>query len=296
MAGVGKSAAIHTLSRGSLLADAASMRVGLACLLLITGCDLYFTDGDDTQCALGALAPAEPFRNPETGECIPMGFGGCDDPCGQCAEPAVAPPDWGSCVAGCEAFGEASCVQQPGCRAVYDANSLTDEGPRFLECWAIAPSGPVAGSCQGLDAQACSQHENCSAFYDDDRGFLEYSDCRPEKTDVCATADCAPNTHCEAQCTDAFCSPACIPNSDQCATMDCSPTTVCVETCAPDPTGCDICSAQCVPVGMCESVTSEAACVARTDCAAVYTGDNCVCNAAGVCQCDVLEFARCQAN
>jgi len=47
---------------------------------------------------------------------------------------------------------------------------------------------------------------------------------------------------------------------------------------------------------MCESVTSEAACVARTDCAAVYTGDNCVCNAAGVCQCDVLEFARCQAN
>jgi hypothetical protein len=236
------------------------MRAGLACLLLVTGCDLYFTGGgDDTQCAVGALTPpAEQFRNPETGECIPMGFGGCDDPCGQCAELAVAPPDWGSCFAGCEAFDEASCVEQPGCRAVYDANSLTDEGPRFLECWAIAPSGPVAGSCQGLDAQGCSQHADCSAFYDDDSGFLQYTSCRPEQvlgcysdddcgasahcsvsdgeclpppgcdpgqgcpavcygrcipnSDVCAAADCAPNTHCEAQCTEWACSPVCIPD------------------------------------------------------------------------------------
>ncbi len=323
------------------------MRLGLACLLLVTGCDLYFTDGDDDCVSAPEVSPGTLLRNPDTGQCEAFGSGGggCDS-CGNCIDIDIAPPpDWGSCFAGCESFDETSCVDQPGCRAVYDANSLTDEGPRFLECWAIAPSGPAAGSCEGLDAQQCSRHNNCSAFYDDDNGFLEYAGCRPERSqgcysdddcgtsahcsvsdgeclpppgcdpgqgcpavcygrcisdnDVCATVDCGPNSHCEAQCTDSACGPVCSPNVNQCAAIDCAPGFECVETCQgtdPEIPGCGICDAQCVPVGTCESVTTEAACLARGDCGAVYTGEDCTCDESGSCVCEVLEFARCQAN
>lgn len=319
------------------------MRLALLGLLAVTGCDLYFTGDDDVQCAVGALTPAQELRNPFTGQCESGGFPGCDDPCLPCAAAEVAPLDWGVCFGVCEQLGENECIDSPECRAVYDANSPTDEGPRFLQCWSIAPSGPAAGSCEGLDAQECSRHNNCSAFYDDDNGFLEYTDCRPERikgcfsdeecgdsahcsvtdgeclpppgcdpgqgcpavcygrcvsdNDVCATADCAPNTHCEAQCTDSFCSPVCRPNTDQCAAMDCAPNTECVETCqVTEPGGYPICDAQCVPVGMCEAITGEAACAARADCTAVYTGENCTCYSNGSCECEVLEFARCQPN
>ncbi len=319
------------------------MRLGLACLILVCGCDLYFND--PPECTVGAVEPAEQLRNPDTGTCESFGFGGCDPSCGGCPEIDFAPePDWGPCTSsGCEGLDEYTCIGQSGCRAVYDANSEDDGGPRYLECWAIAPSGPVTGTCQGLDAYECSRHEDCSAFYDNEDGPLVYYDCRTEHlrdciddiecgdnahcstsdgeclpnpgcpdgscppvcfgtcvsdAGVCSGVSCAPGSHCEAQCEGpGGCSPVCTPDQDLCAAIDCAPGFACMETCQdidPNNPGCGICDAHCVAIGTCESVTTEPACVARADCAAVYTGEDCTCDANGNCDCEVLTYARCQ--
>ncbi len=321
------------------------MRLGLACLILVTGCDLYFDGDDDPPCAFAAeVAPAQELRDPSTGQCVPFGSGGCGDSCGPCALDLAPPPDWGSCFAGCESLDEFACIAEPRCRAAYDANSTTDEGARFMECWSIAPSGPAPGSCEGLDAYECSRHDNCSAFYDDDNGFLVYAACRPEVIkdcitddecgehghcstsdgdclpnphcpdgscpavcygkcvsdgDVCSNVSCSAGSHCEAQChADGTCDPVCAPDQNLCTSIDCGPGFECVETCQgedPNNPGCGICDASCMPVGTCESLTTEPACVGRADCTAVYTGEDCTCYSNGTCDCEVLTYARCEA-
>jgi hypothetical protein len=49
------------------------------------------------------------------------------------------------------------------------------------------------------------------------------------------------------------------------------------------------------PQAACEQLADEASCTARGDCRAVYTGDNCTCDANG-CTCQDLTFARCDAS
>jgi len=325
------------------------MRSAFALLILITGCDLYFSDGDD--CAFATdVAPAQELRDPETGQCQPWGFPGCDDACAPCAAEVTAQPDWGACLSSCDELGETPCMDTPGCRAVYDANTDVDQPPQFLACWSIAPSGPAPGGCDGLDAYECSRHDNCVAFYDDDedgsplvfRGCkLEqakgcYSDadcgagahcsvsdgdcgsppgCDPQlgcpdvcygrcvSGDVCDNVECGPGAHCESQCypcdgvdgpCDPICQPTCVLDQDSCAAVDCGPGFECHEVCqggGPDPS----CSATCVPLGTCETLATEQACLDRGDCTAVYLGDNCTCYSNGTCDCEVLTYDRCEA-
>jgi hypothetical protein len=55
----------------------------------------------------------------------------------------------------------AACVAATVCRATFCA-----EDGAFHTCRATAPSGPVSGGgCAGLDAQACSRHDDCAALY-----------------------------------------------------------------------------------------------------------------------------------
>jgi hypothetical protein len=44
---------------------------------------------------------------------------------------------------------------------------------------------------------------------------------------------------------------------------------------------------------VCEALGTEAECVARPDCVAVYAGDNCTCYPWG-CECEVLTYERCE--
>jgi hypothetical protein len=254
------------------------MRLGLACLILVTGCDLYFTGGDDDDCAFEATSiAAEELRNPDTGQCEPFGFGGCDNPCEPCvaeADPGQL-PDWGSCFAGCESFDETSCISQPGCRAVYDANSDVDEPPRFHECWAIAPSGPAPGSCEDLDAYECSRHENCSAYYDDTSGFMTFSSCKTETALGCfGDEECGPTAHCstsdgeclpppgceEGETCPAVCYGKCISDGDVCSNVSCAPGSHCEAQCS----GCDGANGPCDPSCQPVCVPDQDACTAIT--------------------------------
>ncbi len=48
------------------------------------------------------------------------------------------------------------------------------------------------------------------------------------------------------------------------------------------------------PPAACDTLTTEADCLARTDCDAIYNGYNCTCDPSG-CTCQTEVFARCQA-
>ena len=125
------------------------MRVPSALLVVVlAGCGL----GDG-----GTACPrfVEVLRDPVSGACHDA------RPCD--AEGDETPiPDHASCGTSCEALSEADCLAAAGCRAAY----IDGTGNRFLGCWGTAPRAPVStGACTGLDAQACSRHDNCSAWY-----------------------------------------------------------------------------------------------------------------------------------
>ncbi|MDQ3366288.1 MAG: hypothetical protein M3680_12755 [Myxococcota bacterium] len=294
-------------------------RFAIATLFLLAGCDLYFGGGDDAPCALGSkedgLAPAYEHRNPHTGQCEQFGGGGCDYRCGPC--PAydtssgadIAQPDWGSCYSQCEALDENSCLVTSGCRAAYTEFQNDDRVPEFRGCWATAPSGPVqGGGCVGLDAHACSRHDDCSAYYIEPNWSTarlsppltsEFSRCAPENVGAACTGnqDCNPGERCTAgqeECsTNPNCDPTgactdecwghCVPSST-CTTVMCGPNshceetcngTTCTPTCVPDVSGC--LAATCAPgyecVETCTGTTGncQISCVPDTACEALPT-------------------------
>ncbi|MEZ4368797.1 MAG: hypothetical protein R2939_21340 [Kofleriaceae bacterium] len=140
-----------------------------ACAL--SACTLFFTgDGDDAPCVGDeAPAPALGARDPDTGACEAYGGGGggCGGG-GASLEPA--PLDWAICPGPCEGLSEAVCLDQPACRAAYLGCEACEDPPGFVECWGVAPSGPVAGTrpCAEEDAHGCSRRDDCSAVYVED--------------------------------------------------------------------------------------------------------------------------------
>lgn len=266
---------------GTTLAHALLKAPGMRrlCLLLalLSGCDLYWNGGDDAPCQFGgaddqAFWEGQNLRNPDSGQCEIVGGGGggggCGGSCGPCAyegdtaTPPVLDPDWGACFSDCSNLGPDACMAAAGCRATFssDANdALTD----FLGCWAVAPSGPVeGGGCVGLDAHACSMHDDCTATYSPG-GFLACHD-EPGTTGGCAATDCAPGSHCEEQCypcdsadgtaCPAQCQEMCVPDTNGCAATDCGPGYECALQCeVMDPTmrgdSAGQCWPTCVPTG-----------------------------------------------
>ncbi|MBL9014442.1 MAG: hypothetical protein JNL83_09705 [Myxococcales bacterium] len=289
------------------------MRRLLCLLVLVSGCDLYWNQGDDdceyyaTSGAEGDIAPAPGVRNPNTGECEYWGGGyGCDNPCAPCAgddlgrpEPAAL-PDWASCQSACTGLTEAACVGQAGCQASYDLAGSA--AATFAGCFETAPSGPVSsGTCTGLDAHECTRHDNCATYYNPG----SFSHCAAETSGACSGIQCGPGYHCEAQCKDTCvgggdcgpqCGAMCVPDGNVCAAVDCGPGYECVEICVePTPTHAGQCYAQCHPTTSCEAITTEAACAARTDCTTVYNGDDCTCTPTGGCTCEILTYDHCES-
>jgi hypothetical protein len=148
----------------------------LPLILCSGGCVLYFGDDTTDDCQYGAAditIPANQLRNPQDGTCQYYGGGGgCPTP----ATDPIAPgawPDWAQCYAGCEGLDEYTCQISDGCRAIYtEAEACGPDGTcswvrQYADCWGVAPSGPITGGlCEGLDAQTCSEHNDCSAVHD----------------------------------------------------------------------------------------------------------------------------------
>ena len=249
--------------------------------MLLAGCSLYF-GGDDQppNCGYGDDVAAEVLRDPSTGTCTTFGWGGGCSP--DCPCPGVKngvdippPPDWASCYTACDGLDEKTCGATPGCHADYlgtpcppNADCLWS-GVNFWQCSAVPSTGPIeGGDCWGLDAQTCSEHDDCASAYTplDPSVAHTFDQCFPEPgaVDACTGVTCAPGSHCEDQCTPcdpkdpstgcmSTCTATCVPDIT-CATVDCAPGYTCEEVCnGPicDPPGpCpDQCAPECVPVG-----------------------------------------------
>jgi len=280
--------------------------------LPLAACNLYFGNGgDDDQpppCQYGGDWAGSGIRDPQTGECQYIDYG-CDyygTGSGQTGTGITtvgssttgsgsgaadggtavggAMADWATCPGACEELGEADCLATSGCRAIYtgfacppNADCAMTDQPVFSQCWEVAPSGPIeGGDCWGLDAQACSEHDDCAATFNfGDTGGnggcgipTGFQQCFPEpgRTDACAATDCAPGYHCEQQCypcdptnggvCNDTCDPVCVPDDTTCNNVDCGPGQHCEEQCS---------GVMCNPDGTCPPDVCEPVCVDSPD-------------------------------
>jgi hypothetical protein len=247
------------------------------------------------------------LRDPSTGECESFGGPPCDSECGPCpglTEALPPSPDWGACSGACDSLSETQCLATDSCHAAYQDDSA--QFPVFWGCWDMPLNGVThAGTCTGLDAQTCTEHDNCASVYtgpvNQPQNFVpSFERCVDEAASACTNVDCgsgklcvltpaAPTTpDCETPatagtCADATCDiqgPNCPAGTTQatgtngCYTGFCIPTTECVAT-------------------ACADLTTEATCLARSDCDAVYDGMNCTCDNNG-CTCQTKTYSHCQ--
>ncbi len=212
------------------------MKIALLAVVATTGCSLYYGGGGggggvpDAQCYTAPPSQVQ-LRDPSTGQCEYI-YSGCNacEPCGGAS--SIYPADWAPCPSACTNLSEATCLATAGCQAEYLSNGSPSYS--FWGCYAVAPSGPIEGSCDGLDADACSRHDDCMAYYGpvgdgDPTGF-----------------------------------------------------TKCVAEAPPPP-----------PPPACDTLTTEATCLARSDCEPLYDGSDCTCDPSG-CPCKIETFAKCQ--
>jgi len=211
----------------------------LVLCLFASGCGLYWgsDNGDDVcnQLATGGSIAAEGYRDPQTGTCEYFGGGGggggcCVDSNGNgtyCAAPSngQALPNWGQCNSQCDGLDENSCVETTGCHAAYLDRVDIDIAPEtiYYGCWATAQGGATQPptACAGLDAQTCSERDNCSMVYTGYSTPTNYEKCIDESTTGCGIdVQCPMGSHCEQQCAKCnsigcqdACSPACVPDA-----------------------------------------------------------------------------------
>jgi hypothetical protein len=177
-------------------------RAALVLILFISGCA-----SDNNQRCLEAGTKSDiadlTYRDPSTGQCQSFGEG-CDSTCGPCPLSDVL-PDWGTCNGACESLTETQCLATADCHAAYQDDSAAH--PVFWGCWDM-PATTLHGSCTNLDAQTCSEHDDCSSLFtgpvNQPPNFVpSFESCQPEGMQVgCATvttetaclarADCDP--------------------------------------------------------------------------------------------------------
>jgi len=166
---------------GPTLAGVGHMRRPLLALLALAlplpACILYDV-ADDQPC--DTIYVPDERVDPSNLTCQDFGGSQCTP-----GDVALVPiPTWGRCDSPCRTLDEGTCLGASGCRAVYDWACYTGEGPctaevPFMGCYPVDESGPVQGSCDNLDAWACSQHDDCLALHDANNG-LGYVTCVPE--------------------------------------------------------------------------------------------------------------------
>lgn len=271
------------------------LRYALVMAVVLGGCDLYWNQpAPDAPICNGADLPPSTvaqLRDPSTGQCETISEGGTTCGCGQtCGGISSEPPPWGACHSACDNLDESQCLATPGCHAAYTEGGVatpdgTTTSQAFLGCWAVAPDGEPGGVCEGLDPLTCTQHDDCVGLYVDEPNNqepgTEFDRCAPEPGGLCSSdTDCLGGE----QCDTSTCHQAPCPPCNDCGA--CAPTCygVCTPGLPPPPP----------PPAPCSSLSTEAACTARTDCEAVYTGYNCTCDLSG-CTCQTETFASCEA-
>jgi hypothetical protein len=224
-----------------------SYRSLLLCALLpLSGCFIYFGDGDDSHgdaydddydddgwddtppppidagCAPRPdSSPNEGLRDPFSGACVNWGGGpGC--------KPRAPLPDWPACYTECNGLGETDCQDSASCVAVY-----TGEDATFAECWALGGEPWEMSACADIsEAESCWRRADCSMHYSSVPG--QWLGCLPEEA-----APPPPPTSCfeldEATCIDY--TDGCAGEA-ACAVLFCEPLYE-GEDCTCGPAGCD---------------------------------------------------------
>jgi hypothetical protein len=172
------------------LLNVPNMRLAFSAVVVlaaVSACTIHWGGDDDIYCPAGDQEPGRDpgFVNPYTLVCESFGGGtGCGAIAGDSSAEAdaLAIPSWGSCASPCIGLTESQCITTPACRTTYDYACLFTDGPcpaltPFLGCYPVDTTGPVQGSCEGLDAWECSRHDDCLAAYSPEVGFRV---CAPE--------------------------------------------------------------------------------------------------------------------
>lgn len=213
-------------------------------------------------------------------QCVPEPSPSCDLHCAvgshceqQCVPGActrITCPD--TCAATCVPDNDCStttCGQ--GYQCVEQCNEFN--GPCSATC---VPTGTDPGTCGGsvtcdITAPSCPANTTAGVANGCWTGF-----CIPN-------ADCGTHDpgHCYDQVTCNSARPACpmgtLPGiRNGCYTGYCVPTY-----------GCEIAA--------CETLSTEAACGARSDCSAVYQGNNCTCDTLDHCTCESETYSKCES-
>lgn len=271
----------------------------LPLVVLLAGCIL---DDKPPPCQYGAPGFAsQQLRDPSTGMCQDQGYP-CDSACGPCPATGIASPDWATCDGMCAGLTEPQCLATASCHAAYQ--DAPTPSPVFWGCWDLPPSGPVHGSCANLDAQTCSEHDDCTSLYTSPvnagPNFVpSFERCAPEPSVSCDAIDCGTGNVCVVTPASSAieCQPAA--TAGTCGGLSCQQTPpACPASTTPGigATGCY--TGYCIPTTectqpLCSTLATETACTARTDCNPIYTGMNCTCDLHG-CTCQSETFVRCQ--
>jgi hypothetical protein len=273
-----------------------------------------YTVGGGGECTPGCACPD---KEPGMGT---IAGGECDGPCSDLDEQSCLQS--GTCHASYTDNGS-------GEDSFWSCWDIAPQTPQTSEsCPGLDPFTcsiePICASVFSIDADGNTEFESCitAANYGCDCGSGYYC----EQACACPAGSAA-GSGCECQPTcvpiDPTCSLTC-PSGDVCM-ESCSADGSCIDSCIPqtqDPgqcsgpvscnmappacppgttagidngcyTGYCIPNADCAPED-CASITTEAACTARNDCEAVYTGSNCTCDDSG-CTCTTLTFDRCES-
>jgi hypothetical protein len=236
-------------------------------------CSMFYTagGGDFAQCS-----PEPSNQGCELIDCAP-GYH-CDEQCYPCDSitgeecPAFCTP---TCVPDSNTCDQTQC--EPGTECITVCTDALS-----------TPMGIVPGECYptcvavGSDPGECTGDVLCNAI----------APACPSGTvagikNGCWTGYCIPQAACgpsdPGSCDPAICAtpgPACPAGTvggtkNGCWTGYCIPASAC-------------------PQAQCEELTDEQACSSRFDCRAIYSGDDCICDANG-CVCTDLTFARCES-
>jgi hypothetical protein len=203
------------------------------------------------------------------------------------------------CNGMCEGLTESQCLATPSCHAAYQ-----DSPSRFWGCWDMPPAGPIQGACAGLDAQTCSEHDDCISTFnapvDNPSTVVSFVACKDEPVQSCATIQCSTSDECvvtpgaptQAQCVPIATAGSCSGLLCQTPPPNCPTGTTPGINSAGCYTGFCIATSECT-MPLCAMLTSESACLARSDCDAIYMGSNCTCDKSG-CTCQTETYVRCQ--
>jgi hypothetical protein len=118
-----------------------------------------------------------------------------------CVSPGSA-PNLAHATTACSGGNEEQCLTVPGCHPAYQ-DAHDGSPPQFIGCWETPMPTASSGSCADLDAQACSQHDNCSPLYSLDA----------QNRDSFARCFDKPQTHDPGDCAQATCTatpPTCV--------------------------------------------------------------------------------------